>query len=76
MNLDRKAITIYLKKPLEFRAIITDVVQLWFDTYGIYQSKGDMVLTALCYTRDSLRSKERPQESESTLFAMYARVGK
>jgi hypothetical protein len=73
---DRKVLTIYLKKPSEFRAVVLDVIKLWFDIYGVYQSKGDIILTSLCYTRDSLKNKEKPQETEITITSMYARVGK
>lgn len=73
---ERRELTIYLKKPSEFRAAILNVIKLWFDTYGVYQSKGDIILTALNYTRDSLNNKEKPQESESMLTTVYARIGK
>lgn len=73
---DRNVIALYLKKPNEFKVIILELIKLYFDTYGVYQSKGDIILTALCYTRDSLKNKEKPQEPESMLTTMYARVGK
>lgn len=74
---DKQKTTIYLKNVDEFKYLRDKVSNLWYQSYGIYLSTGDVLLAALKFTVERLRNERgEANEVDSRVSSLYYRIGK
>jgi len=69
--------SIYVPDIAEFKRLRDVIRDLWFNRFGVYLSKGEILLTCIQFTKDNLAGKGSPplnEDSNSRIMFKYARV--